>query len=84
MLGVLKSEIAVCVMEAIEELNIAAANSVALEWSSKEDMSTGKSHKPVISFAEPDHQETPYENSNGEHDDTTFGIFGVKKTPSEN
>ena len=83
LLGFSKAEIAVRVAEAIENLKAAAVDSSTLKSPSEEDISGGKQNEPVVSFAEPERQEAPYENSDGERDDYPFGGSGVEKTPSE-
>ncbi|KAF9460284.1 hypothetical protein BDZ94DRAFT_1223438 [Collybia nuda] len=75
LLGFSKSEIASRVAEAVETLKLTAAQgSVQKAASEDSDVNDGKIHEPVVSFAEPERQETSYESSDGERDE---------KTPSE-
>lgn len=75
LLGFSKSEIASRVAEAVETLKATAAQGSAHKTISEDsDVSDGKVNEPVVSFAEPERQETSYESSDGERDE---------KTPSE-
>ena len=74
LLGFSKAEIADHVAQAVENLKVAEV--VKSPLVEERDDIDGKSHEPVISFAEPEHQEAAYESmgSDGDRDE---------KTPSE-
>ena len=74
LLGFSKAEIADRVAQAVE--NLKAAEAVKCSLMAEGDDMDGKSHEPVVSFAEPERQEAAYESvgSDGDRDE---------KTPSE-
>ena len=81
LLGYSKTGIVARVAEAIETLKLSADDSV-LKSPSEDHATDSKSHEPVVSFAEPESQAFPSDNSDTEADETRHD-HAVEKTPSE-
>ncbi|KIK00412.1 hypothetical protein K443DRAFT_679209 [Laccaria amethystina LaAM-08-1] len=75
LLGFSKEEIAARVAEAVENLKVSSESKLSLEAQQEEDDIIDETPRgPIVSFAEPEHQEAPSESSDAGDD---------SKTPSE-
>ncbi|PSR74443.1 hypothetical protein PHLCEN_2v9855 [Hermanssonia centrifuga] len=85
LLGFSKAEIATRVADAVARLRATASENVETSPAELDDTGDAFAREPVVSFAEPEREDTPPDSPGAEQDDNTLdgSVIAAETTPSE-